>query len=255
MNLDQWLFPHVRPPAHCHPWGVTLEPTTGIEPVNLFLTKEVLYRLSYVGSHDVPTTGAVGKIPPGLDAMTGKEEGGTLSRRIWSGKRGSNPRHSAWKADALPTELFPLCGPAGSALIAEAFYLVEGGGFEPPKAEPTDLQSAPFGRSGTPPYREAGAGDGTRTRNLLITNQLLYRLSYASEPRLYKSTSSITPGQPCQAQVSTDGPQAIPYTIAIAPARTKLPSSRDSNQSRSTWWPRSQINNSPQNRITFPVST
>jgi hypothetical protein len=26
-----------------------MEPTTGIEPVNLFLTKEVLYRLSYVG--------------------------------------------------------------------------------------------------------------------------------------------------------------------------------------------------------------
>ncbi len=26
----------------------------------------------------------------------------------------------------------------------------------------------------------SGAGDGTRTRNLLITNQLLYRLSYAS---------------------------------------------------------------------------
>ena len=29
--------------------------------------------------------------------------------------------------------------------------LVEGGGFEPPKAEPADLQSDPFGRSGTPP--------------------------------------------------------------------------------------------------------
>jgi hypothetical protein len=27
-----------------------LEPTTGLEPVNLFLTKEVLYQLSYVGS-------------------------------------------------------------------------------------------------------------------------------------------------------------------------------------------------------------
>ena len=26
-----------------------MEPTTGIEPVNLFLTKEVLYLLSYVG--------------------------------------------------------------------------------------------------------------------------------------------------------------------------------------------------------------
>ena len=26
-----------------------VEPTTGVEPVNLFLTKEVLYLLSYVG--------------------------------------------------------------------------------------------------------------------------------------------------------------------------------------------------------------
>ena len=31
------------------------------------------------------------------------------------------------------------------------FMMVEGGGFEPPKAEPADLQSDPFGRSGTPP--------------------------------------------------------------------------------------------------------
>ena len=27
-----------------------MEPTTGLEPVDLFLTKEVLYQLSYVGS-------------------------------------------------------------------------------------------------------------------------------------------------------------------------------------------------------------
>ena len=33
--------------------------------------------------------------------------------------------------------------------------MVEGGGFEPPKAEPADLQSAPFGRSGTPPRKFA----------------------------------------------------------------------------------------------------
>src|ERR1700730_15771088 len=31
--------------------------------------------------------------------------------------------------------------------------LVEGEGFEPSKAEPTDLQSAPFDRSGTPPTK------------------------------------------------------------------------------------------------------
>lgn len=30
--------------------------------------------------------------------------------------------------------------------------MVEGGGFEPPKLTAADLQSAPFGHSGTPPY-------------------------------------------------------------------------------------------------------
>jgi hypothetical protein len=30
--------------------------------------------------------------------------------------------------------------------------LVEGDGFEPSKSVTTDLQSAPFGHSGTPPY-------------------------------------------------------------------------------------------------------
>ena len=32
--------------------------------------------------------------------------------------------------------------------------MVEGGGFEPPKVEPSDLQSDPFGHSGTPPNQE-----------------------------------------------------------------------------------------------------
>jgi hypothetical protein len=62
-----------------------MEPTTGIEPVNLFLTKEVLYQLSYVGN--------VYSVVISL----------SLSRYFfnWSGKRDSNPRPSAWKADAL----------------------------------------------------------------------------------------------------------------------------------------------------------
>ena len=40
-------------------------------------------------------------------------------------------------------------------------FLVEEGGFEPPKRNATDLQSAPFGHSGTPPYevvKSAGGG-------------------------------------------------------------------------------------------------
>ena len=57
--------------------------------------------------------------------------------------------------------------------------MVGRGGFEPPKSVTADLQSAPFGHSGTYPY-EVGAGEGNRTRNLLITNQLLCQLSYTS---------------------------------------------------------------------------
>ncbi len=56
--------------------------------------------------------------------------------------------------------------------------LVGEGGFEPPKSLTTDLQSAPFGHSGTLPHY--GAGGRTRTPDLLITNQLLYQLSYTS---------------------------------------------------------------------------
>src|SRR6266581_8889570 len=62
----------------------------------------------------------------------------------WSGKRDSNPRPSAWKADALATELFPLNS-------LQKHRMVVGEGFEPSKASPTDLQSVPFDRSGTPP--------------------------------------------------------------------------------------------------------
>ena len=92
-------------------------------------------------------------------------------------------------------------------------------GFEPSKRYAADLQSVPFGHSGTPPYELAtrfgagrrtrsikerlgpalagnarprcilifesvkiaarfGAGRRTRTPDLLITNQLLYQLSY-----------------------------------------------------------------------------
>ena len=35
--------------------------------------------------------------------------------------------------------------------VYKGIKVVEGGGFEPPKAEPSDLQSGPFGHSGTPP--------------------------------------------------------------------------------------------------------
>ena len=49
--------------------------------------------------------------------------------------------------------------------------MVGEGGFEPPKSLTTDLQSAPFGHSGTLPY-SIGAGRRTRTPDLLITNPI-----------------------------------------------------------------------------------
>ena len=78
---------------------------------------------------------------------------------------GIEPTSSAWKAEVLPlnytrSEHFSLLIKrrsirTGVTLLATVKlagdHLVEGGGFEPPKAEPTDLQSAPFDRSGTPP--------------------------------------------------------------------------------------------------------
>ena len=57
---------------------------------------------------------------------------------------------------------------------------MDGDGFEPSKRVATDLQSAPFGHSGTHPYfiKVMQADDRTRTDNLLITNQLLCQLSH-----------------------------------------------------------------------------
>ena len=71
------------------------------------------------------------------------------------------------------------------SLNATAFRLTLVGedGFEPSKHDATDLQSAPFGHSGILPYewkQNNGAGGRTRTPDLLITNQLLYQLSYTS---------------------------------------------------------------------------
>ncbi len=65
-------------------------------------------------------------------------------------------------------------------------FLVGRDGFEPSKSLTADLQSAPFGHSGTYPFY--GAGGRTRTPDLLITNQLLYQLSYTSLFAVFRRT-------------------------------------------------------------------
>lgn len=65
---------------------------------------------------------------------------------IWSGRRGSNPRPTAWKAVALPTELLPLVAPIRKAVKE---WGEKDSNLRRHKS--TDLQSVPFGRSGISP--------------------------------------------------------------------------------------------------------
>ena len=62
---------------------------------------------------------------------------------------GIEPASLAWKAKVIAIiRCPPFLIHLSHRLLLE---MVEGEGFEPSKAEPADLQSAPFGRSGIPP--------------------------------------------------------------------------------------------------------
>ena len=144
---------------------------------------------------------------------------------LQSGRRDSNPRHQAWKASALPTELLPrnqVLLPKTKIRKPESFTKWWGKDSNLRRLAPADLQSAPVGHLGTPPHHAiipltqfaeqrttapipAGTAPSTnptpasnrrrprradgenRTRNLLITNQLLCQLSYVSGQRFCAS--------------------------------------------------------------------
>ena len=57
-----------------------------------------------------------------------------------------------------------------------------------------DLQSAPVGRLGISPWSFHGANEGTRTPDRLITNQLLYQLSYIGVYSKKKNVPDPPPG-------------------------------------------------------------
>ena len=64
------------------------------------------------------------------------------------GGKSTGPHHCAGgRALLSSTKKMPLC------LRHSGIFLVGAGGFEPPKSSTTDLQSAPFGHSGTLPCR------------------------------------------------------------------------------------------------------
>ena len=110
-------------------------------------------------------------------------------------EKGIEPSLPAWKAGVLPlnySRVFPSMTENPKEMGRE--------GFEPPKRNATDLQSVPVDHLGIcPTYfflsthnsltRDSStdfalnikAGERLRTPDLLITSQLLYQLSYASE--------------------------------------------------------------------------
>ena len=117
---------------------------------DLFLTKEVLYRLSYVSADPTPARLLLPLSPAAV-------------RSVLERVAGIEPAPSAWKAEVLPLNHtrratptnFPLpfraLRPFSAVAALLCWRVVEGVGFEPTKAEPSDLQSGPFGHSGTPP--------------------------------------------------------------------------------------------------------
>ncbi len=66
-----------------------------------------------------------------------------------------------------------------NANTTAAMHVVEGGGFEPPKAVPADLQSAPFDRSGTPPSDSSSAPSLTK---LAVLNKPDTAIEHCSAP-------------------------------------------------------------------------
>jgi hypothetical protein len=90
---------------------------------------------------------------------------------------GIEPASSAWKAEVIA--IIRCTQNSSLEERSNCLKMVEGEGFEPSKAEPSDLQSDPFGHSGTPPgvLLINGADYRSRTGDLLITSQLLYLLS------------------------------------------------------------------------------
>ncbi|MEY4627630.1 MAG: hypothetical protein RL003_1602, partial [Bacteroidota bacterium] len=133
------------------------EPMRGIEPLTFSLPRKrstpELHRL-------IPT-----KANPCFDA---------------SGRRGSNPRPTAWKAVALPTELLPHC-----------WYksVVGASGLEPLNPKERIYSPPQLPLCDAPNKIDSfllllrctfipGATSRDRTNDLLITSQLLYQLSY-----------------------------------------------------------------------------
>ncbi len=98
--------------------------------------------------------------------------------------------------------------------------LVEGAGFEPAKATPTDLQSAPFDRFGTPPYLRLSppAGPaGAAEPELIITSPCSRRQGVSTWPLGPIRKPDQGHGLPTWSQRRGSNPQPTAYKAAALP--------------------------------------
>ena|GEM_PF-1166487 len=91
---------------------------------------------------------------------------------IWSGRRVSNPQPPAWKAGALPIELLPL-----DFLTMSTIATLWGQVDSNHRSRRQQIYSLSHLATLVYPQKKR-AEEGTRTPDLLITNQWLYQLSY-----------------------------------------------------------------------------
>ena len=162
--------------------------------------------------------------------------------RTKSGRRGSNPRHQAWKACALPAELLPHnqpCSPRGERQEKTNSNFREsrsnnGGGrirtFEGLRRQIysllplatwvphplRDRKKTPAPPAKSPIYSDSKADGENRTRNRLITNQVLCQLSYVSGRLFARDSQAIKAPEVSQSVALTrlsrsPGPPFQPY--------------------------------------------
>ena len=114
--------------------------------------------------------------------------------------------------------------PRPFALFPCYCLLVEGGGFEPPKVEPADLQSAPFDHSGTPPKikpRILRERSTTVNRNKLIRHKKIWSWWTESNPRPADYKSAALPTELHQRFSSKSCVLALGLLSSLNPSRSR----------------------------------
>jgi len=183
LSLEVAPLPRTRPGSRCPRAisGADDQDRTG----DLVLTKDVLCQLSYIGLTFRDRWCRSRCLAFGKDGAQRQQGGG------WSGRRGSNPRPTAWKAVTLPLSYSRLhaCSPCLRPTAPP----------EPPSEKPGHSQQNPLPRSArlfpTAPF------DVSEAREPRRTSPSTRSAAHGTKPTLWRGApSSPTSPQPARAR-------------------------------------------------------